>query len=266
MKCQIWRIRTAKIKRNFLVENKNLKNNVFNKNKILRDYDKEPLIIKNYERLFTILIRSGCVLSVMISAYLVSVATLFLPNNDKVSIGFLIIFALIFIVIMRVIFSHCSAFDDKICFYQNSIVFYRNGVQERQIHNSTIKENIIKPFWGSGLNDRIWNAVIGIVYFLIIITDYFTDIRIFLFMIFIFVGNFILKLFYFFYINHNFKNFTLFPAILANTPQIIREKGFFYPKLRNYLICVSDKEYNEIKKWFLIQNIDIQNLKKFYFN
>lgn len=250
-----------------MVENKNLKNNVFNKNKILRDYDKEPLIIKNNERLFIILIRSGCILSVMIAVYFVSIATLFLENtNIGADIGFLIIFTIFFIVIMRVIFNHCSSFDDKICFYQNYIVFYKNGVQERQIHNSAIKENIIKPFWGSGLNDRIWNVVIGIVYFTITIIDYFIDIKIFLFMIFIFAGNFILKLFYFFYINHSFKNFTLFPAILANTPQIIREKGFFYPKLRNYLICVSDKEYGEIRKWFLTQNIDIQNLKKFYFN
>ena len=221
------------------MENTNFKNDIFNKNKNLRDYDKEPIIIKDYNGEVT----SFWTLFVFIFI-LIAIA---FSDNKFVALPFLIW-----------IFKSENQYKNAEFKFTNSSILHTSpkfikeiGTQRidkiqksmqifYEIHNEKVENKFLKYFVNIFL--ILW--LLGIIFVVIVIENQPASILLFL-----------LGLFVLYHLKKD-KNFlTLYDTILVKTD--------------DFKICIfiaKNDDYKEIRKYFLFKKgIDINKVENILF-
>ena len=228
-------------------------NAILFKNSNARDYDKEPIIIKNYEkffvyaRLFIILPVSGLPLLLI---------------RDIIDFGYINTYeylpscmALLLIAVITYIF---TAIRNKreIRFTDQYIEFLDKGVVKRQC--KVAEEALRRNF--STENFRASS-------FIVLVVLCIGSLGLFLVaLIFMYIINMLLKVIVYFYINHSLNVFKIFPFIKVARPGYDK---YLYNAVaisaHYYLIYLYSIEiYDEVREYFLQKNINIDYIKKDY--
>ena len=236
-----------------------------------RDYDKDPLIVKNYERLLISTI-TFLYAPMILGGYILSIWDLIFSKHhiSMMEIGSSIIFGIFIAIALRLIYNCCVSNNNrKIYFMNNSIDFYNNGELERRTNNLHLNYVIGRPFWGYCNDDKVRRLIYNIIIIFSIAALSFLSSQILLFFIFSILSAIFLKIFFHFLIVGNFKNFSFFSAIVVDYPYYEQKNTYYLSSIlsaKNYLVCVYDTErLNEIKEWFLIRkHIDIDKIEKYY--
>ena len=228
-------------------------NAILFKNSKARDYDKDPIIIKNYEkffvyaRLFIILPVSGLPLLLI---------------RDIIDFGYIDTYeyllsciALLLIAVITYIF---TAIRNKreIKFTNQYIEFLDKGVVKRQckVEEEALRRNF------STENFRASS-------FIVLVVLCIGSLGLFLVaLIFMYIINMLLKLIVYFYINRSLKGFKIFPFIKVARPGYDK---YLYNAVaisaHYYLIYLYSSEiYDEVREYFLQKNINIDYIKKDY--
>ena len=236
-----------------------------------RDYDKDPIIVKNYERLLISTI-TFLYAPMILGGYILSIWDLIFSKHhiSMMEIGSSIIFGIFIAIALRLIYNCCVSNNNrKIYFMNNSIDFYNNGELERRTNNLHLNYVMGRPFWGYCNDDKIRRFIYNIIIIFSIAALSFLSSQILLFFIFSILSAIFLKIFFHFLIVGNFKNFSFFSAIVVDYPYYEQENTYYLSSIlsaKNYLVCVYGAErLNEIKEWFLIRkHIDIDKIEKYY--
>jgi len=151
-----------------------------------RDYDKEPIIVKNYERLLISTI-TFLYMPMILGGYILSIWDLIFSKHhiSMMEIGSSIIFGIFIAIALRLIYScRVSNNNRKIYFMDNSIDFYNNGELERRTNNIHLNYVISRPFWGYCNDDKIRRFIYNIIIIFSIAALSFLSSQILLFFIF----------------------------------------------------------------------------------
>ena len=246
-------------------------NGPLRQNSKARDYDKEPIIVKNYERLLISTI-TFLYVPMILGGYILSIWDLIFSKYhiSMMEIGSSITFGIFIAIVLKLIYSSCVSNNNrKIYFMNNSIDFYNNGELERRTNNFHLNYVVGRPFWGYCNDDKVRRLIYNIIIIFSIAALSFLSSKILLFFIFSILSAIFLKIFFHFLIVGNFKNFSFFSAIVVDYPYYEQKNTYYLSSIlsaKNYLVCVYDAEkLNEIKEWFLIRkHIDIDKIEKYY--
>ena len=227
-----------------------------------RDYDKDPIAIKNYEKFF---VYSSLVLLLPISTLHAFLIIDFINHDD---IDIVQYFAILFIILLSIVI--ISIFTiirprQEIKFTNKYIEFISDDLVEKrcEIDENALSLNfsigILASLYEIGKSEKIFLYFIAI--FMCVTWWNIFFIAIFFTYLFGFLLNFILYLF----VNRNLKGFRALPFIRIARPSYgrwFRNKPV-YP--RYYLVYLyNQKIYDEIKEYFLLKNVNINNVKKDY--
>ena len=221
-----------------------------------RDYDENPLIIKSYEKFFalTLFISSLC-LSAILFYFIMN---LFYKDWYASGLEFLSITMVAYIVIVYII--HKFKFKNhKIKFTNRYIEFYDDGKLKRQCE--IVRDKLVKSFcMATGTHRESLVIKISELIFLLGIII-LSKGKFILIMVIFYFSAFLIKLFFYFFINVSLKGFKIFPFIRIATANItiatMSERYFM-------IYLYNDEIYKEVKKYFLQKNIDIDKLPKDY--
>ena len=219
-----------------------------------RDYDKEPIIIKSYERFFVYNLFVFPFLFALTIA--LSIRDLF-DKNEPLSgiIGFDIIMTILlafeFIITYKLFIENSKS---TIHFKNNSIEFY-DGLELKSVtYLSNVENYICKPFftnWHLGNDEKIikYVALIAISYLILRGDNKLAFIALF---ICFYIGILIVKILVFYKLNGNLKGFTPFLNIVIDEPKSPDIKSAVNATIFNsefYTIYIFNKnDYLEIKK------------------
>ena len=228
-------------------------NAILFKNSNARNYDKDPIIIKNYEKFF---VYAHLLVFLQVSGLLISFIW------DIVDFGHIYVDdyleACIMILLIAVITYIFTAIRNKreIRFTDQYIEFLDKGVVKRQC--KVEKDKLCKNF--STQNFRTPSFIVLII-FCVGSLGFF-----FVFLLCMYVANIFIKFVVYFCINKGIKGFKIFPFIKVDEPW---HGGYLYYSVaisaHYYLIYLYSSEiYNEVREYFLQKNINIDYIKKDY--
>nr|WP_314378746.1 hypothetical protein [uncultured Campylobacter sp.] len=227
-----------------------------------RDYDKEPIAIKNYEKFF---VYSSLVLLLPISTLHAFLIIDFINHDD---IDIVQYFAILFIILLSMVI--ISVFTiirprQEIKFTNNYIEFISDGLVEKrcEIDENALSLNfsigILASSYEIGKSEKIFLYFIAIFMCLTWWNIFFIAVS------FTYLFGFLLNFILYLFINRNLKGFRILPFIRIARPSYgrwFRNKPV-YP--RYYLVYLyNQKIYDEIKEYFLLKNVNINNVKKDY--
>ena len=223
------------------------------KNSNVRNYDKDPIVIKNYEKFF---VYAHLLVFLQVSGLLISFIW------DIVDFGHIYVDdyleACIMILLISVITYIFTAIRNKreIRFTNQYIEFLDKGIVKRQCK---VKEEVLRRNFSTE-NFRASS-------FIVLVVLCVGSLGLFLVaLIFMYITNMLLKLIVYFYINHSLKGFKIFPFIKVARPGYGK---YLYNAVaisaHYYLIYLySSQIYDEVKEYFLQKNINIDYIKKDY--
>jgi len=227
-----------------------------------RDYDKDPIAIKNYEKFF---VYSFLVLLLPISTLH---AFLIIDFINHKNIDIVQYFAILFIILLStVIISIFTVIRPRqeIKFTNNYIEFISDDLVEKrcEIDENALSLNfsigILASLYEMGKSEKIFLYFIAI-FMCVTWWDIF-----FIAVFFTYLFGFLLNLILYLFINRNLKGFRILPFIRIARPSYgrwFRNKPV-YP--RCYLVYLyNQKIYDEIKEYFLRKSVNINNIKKDY--
>ena len=245
------------------LDNSNLNNSRISDNKTnlnKRDYDKEPIVLNNYEMIFAML----CDILSLIFALVV---TIFFDAIFKGEINE-ILFTVNFIVIVAFVFIYIEFIEyqknkPKILLKNTSIEFYEKSKRVHTVKTQNVGKIICKLSSNySSENKNYRNLIIASIIVFATVIAIFDDLFIFLlyltFLLALMCGNIFIKFtFCIFVTKKHDRYFSIFPIIvIGKSPK----KSIEQIPLYRTLIVFSKSQYSEIKDYFLnLQNI---NLKK----
>ncbi|WP_297921532.1 hypothetical protein [uncultured Campylobacter sp.] len=223
------------------------------KNSNARNYDKDPIIIKNYEKFF--------VYAHLLVFLPVSGMPLFFIR-DIIDLGYIdkvdYLTTSIAILLIAVITYNFTAIRNKreIRFTDQYIEFLDKGVVKRQC--KVEKDKLCKNFSTQNFSTSWFIAGI------ILCIGSLGIILVILF--FMYVANIFIKFVVYFCINKGIKGFKIFPFIKVDEPW---HGGYLYYSVvvsaHYYLIYLYSSEiYDEVREYFLQKNINIDYIKKDY--
>jgi len=227
-----------------------------------RDYDKDPIVIKNYEKFF---VYSFLVLLLPISTLHAFLIIDFINHED---IDIVQYFAILFIILLSTVI--ISIFTiirprEEIKFTNKYIQFISDGLVEKrcEIDENALSLNfsigILTSSYEIGKSDKIF------LYFIAIFMCVTWWNIFFIAVFFTYLFGFLLNLILYLFINRNLKGFRALPFIRIARPSYgrwFRNKPV-YP--RYYLVYLyNQKIYYEIKEYFLQKSVNINNIKKDY--
>ena len=227
-----------------------------------RDYDKEPIIIKNYEKFF---VYSFLVLLLPISTLHAFLIIDFINHED---IDIVQYFAILFIILLSTVIIFIFTVirpRQEIKFTNNYIEFISDDLAEKrcEIDENALSLNfsigILASSYEIGKSEKIF------LYFIAIFMCVTWWNIFFIAVFFTYLFGFLLNLILYLFINRNLKGFRVLPFIRIARPSYgrwFRNKPV-YP--RYYLVYLyNQKIYDEIKEYFLLKNVNINNVKKDY--
>ena len=227
-----------------------------------RDYDKEPIAIKNYEKFF---VYSSLVLLLPISTLHAFLIIDFINHDD---IDIVQYFAILFIILLStVIISIFTVIRPRqeIKFTNNYIEFISDDLVEKrcEIDENALSLNfsigILASLYEIGKSEKIF------LYFIAIFMCVTWWNIFFIAVFFTYLFGFLLNLILYLFINRNLKGFRILPFIRIARPSYgrwFRNKPI-YPRCYLVYIC-NQKIYDEIKEYFLRKSVNINNVKKDY--
>jgi len=228
-------------------------NAILFKNSKARDYDKDPIIIKNYEKFF---VYAHLLVFLQVAGLLLSFIW------DMIDLGYIdkvdYLTTSVAILLIAVITYIFTAIRNKgeIRFTDQYIEFLDKGVVKRQC--DVDKDKLCKNF--STRNFRT-SFFIVLVIFCVGSLGFF-----FVFLLCMYAANVLIKFVVYFCINKGIKGFKIFPFIKVDEPW---NGGYLYYSVvvsaHYYLIYLYSSEiYDEVKEYFLQKNINIDYIKKDY--
>lgn len=252
------------VEENLKFQNSNSDDAASNKNSRTqaRDYDKDPIAIKNYEKFF---VYSFLVLLLPTSTLHTFLIIDFINHEDidmvqYFAISFIILLSTVIISIFTVIRPR-----QEIKFTNKYIQFISDGLVEKrcEIDENALSLNfsigILASSYEIGKSEKIFLYFIAI--FMCVTWWNIFFIAVFFTYLFGFLLNFILYLF----INRNLKGFRILPFIRIARPSYgrwFRNKPV-YP--RYYLVYLyNQKIYDKIREYFLRKSVNINSVKKDY--
>ena len=227
-----------------------------------RDYDKEPIAIKNYEKFF---VYSSLVLLLPISTLHAFLIIDFINHDD---IDIVQYFAILFIILLSMVI--ISVFTiirprQEIKFTNNYIEFISDGLVEKrcEIDENALSLNfsigILASSYEIGKSEKIFLYFIAIFMCLTWWNIFFIAVS------FTYLFGFLLNFILYLFINRNLKGFRILPFIRIARPSYgrwFRNKPV-YP--RYYLVYIYNQNiYDEIREYFLRKSVNINSVKKDY--
>ena len=250
-----------------LDENLNSNNSQISNNqkKLKRDYDKEPLIIKDFGFFFGVSLEYFSVIigsTIMFYLYIIINITMNL-TKEKIEIWLLIGPAIVPIIfVFYNYYVYVIKHDYKVCFKNSSIDYMLNDDLERKIDIKEIPNFLLKPFWKDKLDIRAIIFFLTIIVFIVVClliklnkpipSEFYYIIA--LFFAFRMFANIIFKASLYLWLNETLSGFRIFPILIIAEP-IIDPKlgsGMWGSKQKFY----NEQIYDEIREYFL-QNLDI---------
>lgn len=228
-------------------------NAILFKNSNARNYDKDPIIIKNYEKFF---VYAHLLVFLQVSGLLISFIW------DIVDFGHIYVDdyleACIMILLIAVITYIFTAIRNKreIRFTDQYIEFLDKGVVKRQC--KVEKDKLCKNF--STQNFRTPSFIVLII-FCVGSLGFF-----FVFLLCMYVANIFIKFVVYFCINKGIKGFKIFPFIKVDEPWYGGYSIYAASIAAHYYLIYlySSEIYDEVREYFLQKNINIDYIKKDY--
>ena len=247
-----------------------MKNAIFNKNRNLRDYDKEPITLYDYEVFY-----DSCITAIpLLSALAIPLSIKALFDNEALSdiiLGDILAFGILaFTIIVFLIFGNPK--KSKILIKNSIVEFYEINSNESKlritVELTNLNETICKPLFGYSKKKGTKAILVCISIFSFAIIVAMSFLFFIGFWIFGFLGlllaNFIL---YIIVGKKGDRFFTIFPRIAVASPYMMSYGGGTLTPPQYYsLIIYNRSRYEEVKEYFLnLHNININNIEKIYF-
>ena len=247
------------------LQNSNLTNS--GSKKFARDYDKEPIIVKNYEKSYQILLKMAQLMIGLCGAVVLNSYDDYTDIIDAL-ISCLPVFLLILIFALGEFYRYKK--EQPVLKIKNgSIEFYEKGKRVFVSKRDDLRNFIYKPFFIGSERPRdwiIWLAVAPVFFYVITLS---LDIAYMVFCIIVFylVGNLLTKFFMCFILGGRNAKFSSFPVICIDEPHDTEGSFWGVPYNSYYMITIFDKEaYKEVKGYFLSKHgINIDEIDKVYF-
>lgn len=247
------------------LQNSNLTNS--GSKKFARDYDKEPIIVKNYEKSYQILLKMAQLMIGLCGAVVLNSYDDYTDIIDAL-ISCLPVFLLILIFALGEFYRYKKE-QPVLKIKNSSIEFYEKGKRVFVSKRDDLRNFIYKPFFIGSERPRdwiIWLAVAPVFFYVITLS---LDIAYMVFCIIVFylVGNLLTKFFMCFILGGRNAKFSSFPVICIDEPHDTEGSFWGVPHNSYYMITIFDKEaYKEVKGYFLSKHgINIDEIDKVYF-
>ncbi len=242
-----------------------------------RDYDKEPIVIKDYSYFFGVSLEYFSVIigtTIMFYLYIIINITMNL-TKEKIEIWLLFVPLIVpFIFVFYDYYAHVIRDNYRLYFTNNSINYMLNGKLKRKININEVPNYLLKPFWKNKLDIESILFILVLVVFIIFLwivyatkplprEIYYIIISWFLSKMF---ANIIFKSLLYLWINKTLSGFRIFPILIIAKPIIDPKSGtgIWLSKQKYYFIYFYNEQiYDEIREYFL-QNlgVDIDKTKK----
>lgn len=239
-----------------------------NSNTNKRDYDKEPIVLKSYSRLFSSMANTS---AYGIAMYLLACFVLFI--RDKSVDGFLH-FAIIITLILTI--ANLSKYHIA-CVKEKTFIVFKNSkieyLTDGKLKFSVSLEKVLiqgKSLTGSFANfSLIWLIFVAFVFCICVYIVPLSSIIFITFPLFFLVGHIIYRIIWWLAINKSLKNFILFNCINALICEFYDDKSgmnfFMFEDKYGLIYIFNEKDYTDLKEYFLVtKNINIDNLPKRY--
>lgn len=242
-----------------------------------RDYDKEPIVIKDYSYFFGVSLEYFSVIigsAIMFYLYIIINITMNL-TKEKIEIWLLIGPAIMpFVFVFYNYYAHVIRDNYRLYFTNNSINYMLNGKLKRKININEVPNYLLKPFWKNKLDIESILFILVLVVFIIFLWIVYTTKplprEIYYFIVLWFASklfaNIVFKASLYLWINKTLSGFRIFPILIIAEP-IIDPKlgsGIWGSKQKYYFIYFYNEQiYDEVREYFL-QNlgIDINKTRK----
>ena len=254
------------------LDNSQISNNKTNSNK--RDYDKEPIVIKDYSYFFGVSLKY---FSVTIGITFIFYIFYIVVNPMKEKIEILILFVLMIVPLVFVFYNyyaHVVKDNYTLYFTNNSINYMLDGKLKRKIDINEIPNYLLKPFWKNRFDTELAIFILVILVFivslwLIYATKPFPK-EIYYFIVLWLASklfaNIVFKASLYLWLNKTLSGFRIFPILIIAEPIIDPKSGtgIWLSNQKYYFIYFYNEQiYDEVREYFL-QNLgfDIDKTKK----
>ena len=212
--------------------------------KFTRDYDKEPLVIKNYEEAYQVLLKIDA---------LISCIPVFLS-------------ILIFVLSSFIRYKKEQPF---LKIKNSSIEFYEKGKRVFVSKRDDLRKFIYKPFFFGSEKPRnwpYWLIIAAIFLYFICISSYSARFAL-TFVVFNAIGNFLTKFFFCLILGGKNAKFSFFPVICLDKSHGTAGNFWGVTTGSYFMITIFDKAtYKEVKGYFLSKHgVNIDDIGKVYF-
>lgn len=238
--------------------------------KFARDYDKEPIIVKNYEKSYQILLKMVQLMIGLCGAVVLNSYDDYTDIIDAL-ISCLPVFLLILIFALGEFYRYKKE-QPVLKIKNSSIEFYEKGKRVFVSKRDDLRKFIYKPFFSGSNRPRSWIYLLAITppafYFIYIMTlsSYVTHIALCI-AVFGLIGNFLTKFLFCLILGGRNAKFSPFLVICIDEPH--NKPGSFWgvPHGNYFTITIVDKEtYREVKGYFLSKHgVNIDEIDKVYF-
>ena len=247
-----------------------MKNVIFNENRNLRDYDKDPITLYDYEVFY-----DSCITAIpLLCALAIPLSIKALFDNGVLSdiiLGNILAFGILaFAIIVFLIFGNPK--KSKILIKNSIVEFYEINSNESKLRRivelTNLNETICKPLFGYYKKKGTKAILVCILIFSFAMIVAMSFLFFIGFWIFGFLGlllaNFIL---YIIVGKKGDRFFTIFPRIAVALPYMMSHGGGNLTPPQYYsLIIYNRSKYEEVKEYFLnLHDINIDNIEKIYF-
>lgn len=239
-----------------------------------RDYDKEPIVIKDYSYFFGVSLRFISFfigITIVVSVMCIAMNTI----KEKIEIWFLFAPLIVpFVFVCFDYYAHVARDSYTLYFANNSINYMLGSKLKRKININEIPNYLLKPFWKNKLDIESILFILALVVFIIFLwivyatkplprEIYYIIISWFLSKMF---ANIIFKALLYLCLNKTLCGFKIFPILIVAKPIIEPESGtgIWLSNQKYYFIYFYNEQiYDEVREYFL-QNLgfDIDKTKK----
>ena len=229
--------------------------------KFARDYDKEPLVIKSYERFFAYTIFFVPMMLAGLFIYLFTDYGAYTSKEEYISLA-----SVISAVTAVVYFFTAVRAKHEVKFTNKHIEFISNGIVKRRCWID--KEELGLCFTLDGFNEgRLKMPVSDNIFFLVmalmmLIAWQGMAIAMVFFM---YLGNVIFKLIIYLFLNKSLRGFRFLPFLRVAVPWYGNNFKAFPISMKYFSIYIyNEKVYEEIWRWFLQNGVNIDRVKRNY--
>lgn len=247
---------------NFENWNKNLRNKNSNTNSNQRDYDKEPIIIKNPYEFFLANLFFFCHLGTVL------ILLIYVDYTGIENINNIFLFAFFGVGVLHIVATFYYYIIKNKCetkFTNKTIEFIINGEVKRIKKLSELDRPIERNFSILSANSLITTIIFHFFIFFLFLLIKMIYCLIAYYVIFIFL-NCLFKFMFYLILGGNLKNFSLFPAFIFDYGEIIGNMRDTMDSLRNkyhMIYIIKKQDYLDLQKYFFDKkHINLNLVKK----